>query len=128
MITLIMSVVLGSCALFSKDPTEFHAIKVVTESKPLNHNAVVAWPFVFIHKDSEHNIVVINHENIHVAQYRELGIIGFPFVYLYQWLKWACCGDEEYYYMGMTLELEAYLNQWDLDYLKKRKPYSWKDL
>lgn len=66
--------------------------------------------------------VVINHERIHTRQMLELLIIPFYIWYIFEWiiryLQWK---NSYKAYQNISFEKEAYANQNDLEYLKKRK-------
>ena len=67
----------------------------------------------------------INHEKIHAAQAYDFKIpvlrwVIYYVVYLYQW---AHVGFD---YMENPMELEAYDNERNLDYLETRVPFAWK--
>lgn len=68
-----------------------------------------------------------NHEDIHTAQYKELGFILFLpwylselfynlFVYRFNFHK---------AYKNVSFEKEAYHYQYDTEYLESRKPFAW---
>ena len=66
---------------------------------------------------------VINHESIHSEQMKELGYIFFYIIYFFEWvIRLFCKGDA---YKNLSFEREAYCNEYNLDYLKNRKRYSW---
>lgn len=67
----------------------------------------------------ELNPTLINHEEIHWEQYKELFLIGFLFLYFYYHFKVG--------YRQNPFEQEAYNNEHDLEYKKTRKPYAWKE-
>lgn len=67
------------------------------------------------------NIVLINHEKIHLRQQIELLIFPFFLIYsleflvrLFQYKNWALA------YRNISFEREAYRKEKDLDYLKTR--------
>ena len=80
---------------------------------------ITIWPFIFIAEDVVITKRLINHEKIHLRQQLELLVIGFYIWYLI-----------EYYirgYYNVSFEKEAYANDGDMEYLKKRKLFSfWK--
>lgn len=93
--------------------------------------AMTIWPFIFIRdKRNRHNETLVNHEKIHLKQQVEL--FWFPFflwyiteflIKLLKYKKWETA------YKAISFEREAYANQSDLDYLKKRKLWAfWKYL
>lgn len=63
---------------------------------------------------------VLNHEEIHCAQAKEVGgYLWFYFAYLYMWVRyWG--------YMNIPFEKEAYANEKNLEYLQSRKRNAWK--
>ena len=78
--------------------------------------ALAFFPFIIVPKSTIIDDELINHERIHLRQQLELLIIPFYIWYLIAlWRKG---------YYGISFEREAHLNDFDLDYLKKRKPYS----
>ena len=86
--------------------------------------AITLWPFVFIR--DEGNDRTINHETIHIKQYNELLVIGFYFVYLFDWLHGLIkYRDGQIAYYRIRMEQEAYENDKDIHYLKDRKLFSW---
>jgi hypothetical protein len=56
----------------------------------------------------------LRHELIHVGQYLELGIVRFLWRYF-----WT---ERRLSYSQKSLEREAYENEWDPDYLRRRWP------
>ena len=74
------------------------------------------------------NKQTINHEAIHTAQMKELGYIGFYLIYFFEWL-YRLVFYTKNAYRGISFEKEAYGNQDNLSYLKKRKHYAmWRKL
>lgn len=78
--------------------------------------ALAFFPFIIIPNSTIIDDELINHERIHLRQQLELLII--PFYVWYVIALWR----KGYY--GISFEREAHLNDSDLEYLKKRKPYS----
>ncbi len=71
--------------------------------------------------------IVVNHENIHYAQERELWYAGFYLLYCLMFIwnflkmwKWKKA------YRAIPFEVEAYANERNLSYLKERKRFAWK--
>ena len=94
-------------------------------SKYLVHKGylgITIYPFVLLKsKVLKSNIVLVNHEKIHLKQQLELLIIPFYVFYcvefifrLIQYRKWYTA------YTNISFEREAYTNQNDQDYLKSR--------
>ena len=74
------------------------------------------WPFIFISSKTIIDDELINHERIHLRQQLEMLIIPFYIWYLI-----------EYYtkgYMNISFEKEAYANEKNLTYLKKRRIFA----
>jgi hypothetical protein len=91
---------------------------------PISIGAITLGPFV-ISRD-EMSDVTKNHETIHWQQYIELGIIGFPILYLIYWIIALCIyRDGKIAYMRIPFEQEAYGNDEDFDYLTNRKRFRW---
>jgi len=79
-----------------------------------NIKGISAFPFILTKKNPDK--VLINHEKIHIRQQIEMLIIPFYLVYLIEWFFTG--------YYGVSFEKEAFENERDLDYLKKRKIFS----
>ena len=86
--------------------------------------AIALWPFVFIRDEGDD--ITINHEKIHLAQQRELLLIGFYVLYggfwLYNLIKTRNKSDA---YYKIPFEKEAYIRSNELNYLEKRKSFAW---
>ena len=82
--------------------------------------AITLFPFIICRDKSD--IVMINHESIHIRQQLELGIIFFYIIYLLNWLynmvKYE--GDTEKSYHALIFEVEAYAQEYNPSYLKNR--------
>lgn len=69
---------------------------------------------------------VINHEKIHTAQQRELLFIPFYILYIIEWcFRFLQYKDRKKAYYNISFEKEAYINGRNLEYLRKRRHYSW---
>lgn len=86
------------------------------------YNAVAIYPFIFLKsKKLKNDIVLINHERIHLRQQKELLLVffflwyGLEFLWLY--LKFRNFPTA---YRQISFEKEAYKYEKDLDYLKSR--------
>lgn len=73
------------------------------------------FPFVFV--ADKNDITTINHEKIHIIQQIECLIIPFYLIYIFEYIFKG--------YKNISFEKEAFKNELNLSYLKKRKPYSW---
>lgn len=78
--------------------------------------ALAFWPFIIMPHSTIVDDDLLRHERIHLRQQVELLIIPFYIWYMVElWRKG---------YYGICFEREAYLNDSDPEYLKKRRPYS----
>ena len=67
---------------------------------------------------------IVLHESIHIEQQKELLVIPFYIIYILEWLiKLTIYGKKAYY--NISFEREAYDNEFNKDYLAKRKRYAW---
>lgn len=85
-------------------------------------NGIALWPFILVKsRDYKRDTVFINHEKIHLRQQLEMLIIPFYIWYglefLIRLLKYK---DRYQAYRNISFEREAYQNEKDLDYLKRR--------
>ena len=78
--------------------------------------AIAFFPFVFMRSDANSDEVMKNHERIHLRQQLELLVIPFYIWYLIEFYKNG--------YYGISFEKEAYQNEQNLDYLRKRKLFN----
>lgn len=70
---------------------------------------------------------VILHESIHTAQMVEMLFVFFYLFYLLEWLYWSVrklFNRDISPYRSISFEREAYENDMNADYLKRRKLYS----
>ena len=68
---------------------------------------------------------IINHEGIHSRQIFELVILPFYILYVLEWIiKLILYRDFYQAYQNISFEREAYQNESDLNYLKRRKPFN----
>lgn len=96
--------------------------------KRLKINGIALFPFIFIRKpeDRENNIL-INHEKIHLRQQIELLVIFFYIFYLIEYYYWLFkFKNQDLAYRRISFEREAYANESDLHYLRKRKFWSFR--
>ncbi len=91
-----------------------------------NYVGLSFWPFIFLKNDSlKEDIVLINHEKIHLEQQKELLIIPFYLLYIIEWILRSIYYFDIYKaYQNISFEREAYYNEKGLDYLKARKAFS----
>ena len=89
---------------------------------PKGFRGISLFPFiVFSDKNAKNNLVLLNHEKIHIRQQLELLVVffyvwyGMEFIFRYfQYKNWNLA------YRNISFEREAYANEKDLNYLKKR--------
>jgi hypothetical protein len=91
--------------------------------------AIAYWPIILYRHFDYPNIKEIeNHELIHHRQQLELLIIPFHVLYflnfIYGFVKYRSYKKA---YYNVCFEREAYANEKDLDYLKTRKFWSWRN-
>lgn len=84
------------------------------------------FPFILLRRKTDRqNKVLINHEKIHIRQQLELLIIPFYIWYLSEYyLKYLKYKNPQLAYRNISFEREAYANDQNLNYLKKRKFWS----
>lgn len=93
---------------------------------PKHITAITLWPFIlFREKINQNNLIIINHEKIHLKQQLELLVLPFYLVYLTEYIigliKYR---NHNKAYRHISFEIEAYKNEKNLEYLKQRKPWS----
>lgn len=90
---------------------------------PKGYRALTVFPFVFLReKASKDDLVLLNHERIHLAQQRELLFVVFFVWYgLDYLLKLLLYKNHQLAYRNIIFEREAYLNERNFEYLATRK-------
>lgn len=91
--------------------------------------AINLFGILFVRKDKKHLLddTVINHEQIHTAQMKELLYIGFYIIYLLEWLYKAIIKfpfNWHLAYRDISFEKEAFMFEPYEDYLEYRTHYS----
>ncbi len=83
---------------------------------------VTLFPFIILrHKELKANKTLINHEKIHLRQQLELLLVFFYLWYGLEFLiRWVYYKNRNQAYRNISFEREAYGNEKDLNYLKKR--------
>ena len=89
---------------------------------PKGYTGMTIFPFVFLkHKTLKDDMVLINHEKIHLRQQLEFLLLPFYVIYFLEFLIRLVKYRNWYKaYKNISFEREAYKNENDLDYLKKR--------
>jgi len=93
---------------------------------PKGYRGLTLFPFVFVKYvfDSE-NKVLINHEKIHIRQQLELLVLPFFVWYFVEYaVRLLQYKNANLAYRNISFEREAYANELDLEYLKKRSFFS----
>lgn len=95
---------------------------------PKGYRGMTVFPFVILRdREAIDMLVLINHERIHIRQQLELLIVPFFIWYFMEYLfRLVQYRDRHLAYRNICFEREAYANEKDLNYLKKR-PF-WKFL
>lgn len=90
-----------------------------------NYVGLTLWPFIFVKENAyKQDIVLINHEKIHLAQQKELLILPFYIWYVGEWLVRTILYLDSYRaYKNISFEREAYAKEQDLGYTQRRKSY-----
>ena len=89
---------------------------------PKGYRGLTLFPFVIIRNflDKE-NKVLLNHEKIHIRQQLELLILPFFVLYFLEYLiRLVQFKNKNKAYRNISFEREAYVNERNLDYLKTR--------
>ena len=89
---------------------------------PKGYVALTVFPFVFLREEkSRADVILINHEKIHLRQQAELLVFPFFLWYFTEFLcNFAQTRNWPLSYRAICFEKEAYANENNLDYLKQR--------
>lgn len=96
---------------------------------PKGYMAINLFGLLFIRKEYKNEVedYVINHERIHTRQMLELLIIPFYLIYLLEWLfRLIYYRNQNKAYRSISFEREAYIHQYNLHYIKRRKHFAWR--
>ncbi len=90
---------------------------------PKGYLGFTFFPFVFLkNKESKADLIMLNHERIHLRQQLELLILPFFIWYLVEFLwKYLKYRNRAVAYKAISFEREAYENETNLDYIKQRR-------
>ncbi len=96
---------------------------------PRGYIGITIFPFIFLkYYNLKSNAVLMNHEKIHLRQQLELLVIPFYVFYvvefsirLIQYKKWYLA------YQNISFEREAFTKEKDLNYLKSRSFWSFRN-
>lgn len=89
---------------------------------PKGYRGLTLFPFVFLKSaNSKSDLVLINHEKIHLRQQLELLILPFFIWYGLEFLlRLLKHKDRQMAYRMISFEQEAYANEKDLHYIEQR--------
>lgn len=84
------------------------------------------FPFVILRRNEQKSdAVMVNHERIHIRQQMELLVVFFYLWYGVEFLcRWVQYRSKDKAYRNISFEREAYQNEKDPGYLKRRSFWS----
>jgi hypothetical protein len=90
---------------------------------PSGFRGITLYPFIFLREAKDKsNAVLMHHERIHLRQQLELLVLPFYIIYLLEWFVKLCYyRNRNKAYRNLSFEREAYQNEANFEYLKKRK-------
>lgn len=89
---------------------------------PRGFTGITLFPFVFLrHASLKEDVLLMNHERIHLRQQLELLILPFFVFYVLEFI-WRFLQYRSCYlaYKNISFEREAYTNEKDLNYMESR--------
>ena len=103
-------------------------------NKVLRHyTGITLWPFVILRDTAEevgagkYN-ALLNHERIHLRQQAELLVVFFYILYAFYYIRNRIKGMSHWNaYRSIPFERESYENEPNLNYLKNRKFWQWRE-
>ena len=88
--------------------------------------AINLFGVLFVRNGAAMSDTDLNHESIHSEQMKELLYVFFYLFYVIEWvIKVVKYKDSGIAYRAISFEREAYMNQGNLEYLLRRKPFNW---
>ena len=92
-----------------------------------NISGITLFPVIFLASTQiKHNEQIVNHEKIHLRQEMELLVVLFYLIYFTEFLVGYIKYNDRYKaYRNISFEREAFTNDFNPDYLKIRRPWSW---
>ncbi|MEJ1224098.1 hypothetical protein [Sediminicola sp. 1XM1-17] len=90
-----------------------------------NYVGLTLWPFIILKNTAlREDLILINHERIHLKQQLELLVLPFYIIYVLEWMFRSILYLNTYKaYKNISFEREAYENEKDLEYCKNRRPF-----
>ena len=99
---------------------------LVVRFSRLGPDGMALFPFILV-RQSQPGPVLLNHERIHLRQQAELGILPFYVWYGLEYVVGRIRGKKhDQAYRSISFEREAFTNETDLNYLKKRRLWSFR--
>jgi len=90
-----------------------------------NYIGIAIFPIIIIHKNYKGDLWLLNHERIHLKQQVELLWFGFFIWYFVEFLyRYTQYKDWHKAYLNISFEKECNQNESDINYLSKRKRFS----
>lgn len=91
-------------------------------------SAMALWPFILVKNlETKESQVTIHHEKIHIRQQLEMLVLPFYLVYLGFYIYYRFLGNTHMQaYLRIPFEKEAYCEESNFDYLRKRKFWAWR--
>ena len=87
--------------------------------------AITLFPFIVSRDEMSDD--VLQHETIHILQQKELFVVFFYMLYVWDYLKGMVkYKNKEKAYFQIRFEQEAYAFMYEKDYLKNRPKYNWR--
>ncbi len=88
---------------------------------------MAVFPLIFIKEELSENRkkLLLNHERIHIRQQVELLVLPFYLFYIFNYLfNLIRYANHDKAYRNIIFEKEAFANEGNMDYLRKRKIWS----
>ena len=84
--------------------------------------AITIFPFIIINKKYKEDVILINHEKIHIKQQLEMLWLPFFIWYFVEFLvRFVQYKSWHKAYLNISFERESIVNECNLEYLKSRK-------
>tara|TARA_Y100000592_G_scaffold41510_1_gene65769 strand:- start:5590 stop:5928 length:339 start_codon:yes stop_codon:yes gene_type:complete len=88
--------------------------------------AITLFPFIILSEEVDE--YTMNHELIHFEQQKELFVVGFYALYVYDFIRGMIkYGNKDMAYYLIRFEQEAYNYESDLGYIIDREKNAWKE-
>lgn len=96
---------------------------------PKGYRGMTFFPFIILnHSKLKQDLVVVNHEKIHIRQQLELLVFPFFIWYFIEFLfRFIQYKNWNLAYRNISFEKEAYQNEENLNYLVNRKPWGFRN-